>query len=134
VLGNKKQRKLLGTRNGIKIYSKLQAKSPLKAKTQLKLATPKQIKKNKAWRIVTDEKCVELNFICEWCGKKGTRDFDDFNRLEGHHIVSRRYGDYSKSNCYIIHKIEHQFITDHSINVKIYRNLKEWENRDKNEK
>lgn len=131
MLGNKKERKLLGTRNGIKVYSTLKTKTPLKSKTQLKLATPKQIKKNRTWRIITDERCVMLNFKCEWCGQKGTRDFDDFNRLEGHHIISRRYGDYSKSNCYVIHKIEHRFITDHSINVKEYPTKLAWENRTK---
>jgi hypothetical protein len=104
--------KPIGERNGIKIYK------TLKPKKQMNRISQKQKIKNKNWKQITDEKCIELNFTCEWCGQKGTRDFSDFNRLEGHHKLPRRYGDNTKKNCFITHRQScHKIITDNSINV-----------------
>lgn len=125
---NKEEKQPIGTQNGLRIFKKLKAKTKLKARKKINFASKKQIIKNKNWRKITDERCIELNFTCEWCGQKGTRDFV-FNRLEGHHKIPRRYGNNTKENCYVVHKSEHKIITDQNIDVDLYPNKKAWEKR-----
>jgi hypothetical protein len=136
-----RNRKKIGEKNGINIYSKLEStsklkieKTTLKTKTPLKYKSEKQKAKDKNWRTITDDRCKELNYTCQWCGKIGTRDLNEFNRLEGHHITPRRYNINTPENCYVIHKLEHQYVTDNNVDVRIYKNKMEWENRDKNER
>jgi hypothetical protein len=130
MIGNRKFRKQIGERNGLKIYTKLEGRTQLKSKTPMKQITEKQKGLNKNWRTITDEVCEEEHYICRWCGLIGTRSFEDLNRLEGHHIIPRRYNIHTKENCYPAHNLTcHDFITDHSIDVRIYKTKKEWENR-----
>lgn len=132
-----RNRQKIGEKNGINIYSKLEStsklknkKTTLKTKTPLKFKSEKQKHKDKNWREVTDAKCVELNYTCQWCGFPGTRDFDDPNRIEGHHIIGRRANIHTPGNCFLAHRQTcHRIITDKSIDVRIYKNKIEWENR-----
>ncbi len=128
---HKKSRKLIGkSHNGLKVYSRLKSKSKLKTTKPLKFKSDKQIVKDKNWRQITDSKCIELGFICQWCGKIGTRDFSEVNRLEGHHILPRRYNVNTPGNCYLAHRQScHKVITDNSIDVRLYKNKLEWENK-----
>lgn len=132
--GRKPKGKLLGKRNGINVYAPTEKKPrvELKTKTPMKLITPKQKEKNKNWRQITDELCEEEHYICRWCGLVGTRDFNDLNRLEGHHIIPRRYNIHTRENCYPSHNQTcHDFITDNSIDVSVCKTKVEWENREK---
>jgi hypothetical protein len=118
---NRKPRKAIGTKNGLKIYSKL------KTTTKIKPISEKQTKKNKNWKQITDGRCVEENNICQWCKLPGKRD-GGFNGLTGHHIIKRRYGNHTAANCYIAHWATcHQFIEEHNIDVSIYKNKTEWD-------
>ncbi len=119
--------KPIGTRNGLKIYKTLKTKTNLKTKKSLNFKSEKQKEKDKNWRTITDEKCEKLGYKCQWCGKIGTRSFDDLNRLEGHHIIPRRYNIHTPENCYPCHNLTcHDFITDNSIDVRICKNKAEW--------
>jgi 5-methylcytosine-specific restriction endonuclease McrA len=107
--------KPIAIRNGLKIYQ------TLKTQKTLKLVSKKQKEVNLCWRKTTDDKCIELNFTCQWCGLKGTREYYDPNRIEGHHIIPRRFNIHTKKNCYLAHKTScHKFITDNNIDVIEY--------------
>ena len=97
----------------------------------LRKVSPKQAKKNKVWRRITDELCQEVEYRCIWCGYKGQRTVSErLDWLTGHHIVSRaRGGIYTKDNCFICHITCHQEITDNNIDTRVYHNKKEWLNR-----
>jgi len=102
-------------------------------KMPLRKVSPKQAKKNKVWRRITDELCQETGYVCHWCGHKGQRTMPErLDWLVGHHIVSRaRGGAYTKENCFLVHQSCHQELTDKNIDVKIYHNKDEWLNRNK---
>lgn len=116
-----KQRKQIGSRNGLKIYSRL------KTNAKIKPITEKQKKINATWKEVTDQRAKDVNFICEWCGKPGKRDAG-FNCLTGHHILKRRYNDHNYSNCFCCHLLCHQEIENNAIDVRVIHNLHEWQN------
>jgi len=125
----KQPRKLLGTRNGLKIFSKLKVKTPLKAHKRINPISQKQKAKNDLWSKYTEERIVELGGICEWCGKHGKRKGVD-NFLSGHHKIKRRFNNYEKSNVYVCHWITcHQFIEQNGVDVTKYPNKIAWENR-----
>ena len=97
-------------------------------RAKLNPISKKQAKKNKVWRRVTDELCQELEYCCQWCGYRGQRTVPDrLDWLTGHHIISRaRGGIYTRENCFLVHQSCHQEITDNNIDIRIYRNKKEW--------
>lgn len=89
-------------------------------KSGIKPISTKQKEKNAHWKKVTDERVEEGAYICQWCGKRGQRDSSMalFSYLDGHHIVRRSRGRIdTKDNCYIVHRICHQYIHDHNIDV-----------------
>jgi hypothetical protein len=123
------ERKAIGERNGLKIYSTLKAKTGLKAKKPINKITEKQKTRNKVWSENTNKRIIELDYTCQWCGKKGQRT-GTLNFLSGHHIEKRRFNNDDISNVYVAHWITcHQFIEQKSIDVRIYKNKKEWEQR-----
>lgn len=74
-------------------------------RTRIKPISPKQKAKNAQWNKITDEVCEELNWVCQYCGKRGQR----FNKykwdyLDGHHIIKRRFNIHTKENCYPVHR------------------------------
>lgn len=84
----------------------LMKKTPLKRRTPLRKVSDKQRIKNKLWADITDEKAKELNYICEYCGKKGQRVFSEgWDYLDGHHKIKRRFNVHTKENCQIVHRI-----------------------------
>lgn len=110
--------KPLAYRNGIALYTKL------KAKTKMKVITPRQRKKNATWKEITEAKIAELKGICQWCELYGERF--GFNGLEGHHIISRRFNIHTPENCMIVHHFCHQEIEDKQINIALFPTLKLW--------
>ena len=87
----------------------------------MKRISDKQKIKNDHWKKVSDECAEELHYICQWCGKKGTRNPADWRHLNGHHTVPRRYNIHSKDVCYIVHQVIcHRFIEDENIDVTKY--------------
>lgn len=112
-------------------------KTPLKRKTPLKSFTPLRAKKglNKLskkqrikqdiWNQIGDRVSEKLNYMCQWCGTKGHRDnHEDLFYLGGHHLLPRRFNDYTENNYYSSHNICHGFITD-NVDVGVMLNLKE---------
>lgn len=69
----------------------------------------KQKAKNKLWAEITNQRARLLNFICEWCHKRGSR-IAEFNPLNGHHIIPRRYNIHTPENCYLCHDLCHDEI------------------------
>jgi hypothetical protein len=97
VINNTPKPKPLGIRNGLKIYTKLKTKTPLKshkllkpnvyklAKTPIKKVSKKQAKENTIWRKVKQERIKLIidkygYLMCELC-KKAL----DMSGAEGHH-------------------------------------------------
>jgi hypothetical protein len=124
------KRKPIGERNGLKIYTRLQTRTQLKANKKINPVTAKQRARNKSWSEVTNKRIEQVENRCEWCGKIGQRT-GTLNFLTGHHKLKRRFNDDTIENCYIVHWITcHQFIEHHSVDVNIYHNKTEWEKRD----
>jgi len=102
-------------------------------RTRLKPISKKQKEKNTLWKQVTDQRCRDLNYICQWCGLAGSRVLDDdWAHLDGHHIIPRRFNIHTPENCYICHRLCHDFIggdnPEHKpIDVTIYKTKQEWE-------
>lgn len=99
-------------------------------KTPLRKTSEKQRAKNAEWNRITDEKCRKLDFVCQWCGKKGHRDkgrYEDWFYLTGHHKKKRRFNVQTKENCYLCHLICHSEIEESSVDVNIFKNREEWE-------
>jgi hypothetical protein len=127
IQNHKPERKAIGSRNGIKVYKKLQGKTSLKTKKPINKITEKQKTRNKIWSENTNKRIVELDYTCQWCGKRGQRT-GTLNFLSGHHIEKRRFNNDDISNVYVAHWITcHQFIEQKSIDVRIYKTRKEWE-------
>jgi hypothetical protein len=124
MIQNKPDRKPIGERNGIKIYSKL------KAKTHLKYKTTRQKILDDLWSEITEKKIKLLDNRCEWCGRLGQRN-NTANFLSGHHIIKRSHGRIDTlENCYIAHWIScHQFIEQKNIDVQKYPDKIAWEKR-----
>ena len=90
--------------------------------TTLRAKTKKTADRNREWQKI----CLwRINFliekygfiICEYCGKKGVVDKDDFNGVWGHHIDGDR-NNTDLTNCYICHTATcHSYITDHNVQV-----------------
>ncbi len=127
---NRTPKKQIGSRNGLKIFSKLHSKSSgLKAKKQINKISKKQAERNKLWSEITNQKIELTGHRCQWCGKLGQRTGTD-NFLSGHHILKRRYHVDTLDCCYIAHWITcHQFIETHNIDVRKYKTKAEWEKR-----
>ena len=106
-------------------------KTSLKRTKGINPKSSKQIEKDRAWNAITDELCLGLNYICQWCGKSGHRRyFGDPSYLDGHHIVKRsQVGQDIKSNAYLCHRICHSEITDKGINVGEYPTKIAWKER-----
>jgi hypothetical protein len=132
---NKKPRKQIGIRNGLKIFSKLQVKKIPKNKTQIKQVSERQKIINREWSKVVQQKCKDLNYICQWCGKEGLPSKSGIHRncLTGHHIIKRRFGIHTYENAFICHWRCHDFIETHNIKVEIYPTKSAWENKEKGE-
>jgi len=94
----------------------LKSFTPLRAHKGLNKVSAKQRAINKLWRGITGQKAKDLNYICQWCHLPGSRD-DDFNPLDGHHIIPRRFNVHTYENCYIIHRLCHNFIKENNIDV-----------------
>jgi hypothetical protein len=125
MIGNNHKGKVLGTRNGLKIRTKLKTNKPLKVKKQINKVSGKQAIKNKCWKKITDEKFESVGKICLWCGKHGSRKGD--NPINGHHIERRNGRNNTSENCYPSHDWNcHQFITDNNVDCNIYHNAIEW--------
>jgi hypothetical protein len=121
----KPKKKLLGIRNGLKIFSTLKTYSKLEATTALNPITDKQKKINATWKEITDQKSKDLDYICQWCGLPGKRDAG-FNCLTGHHILKRRFGVHTYDNDFVCHLLCHSFIEDHSVDVTKIHNSEEY--------
>ena len=115
-------------RTALKRKTPLKSSTPLKARKRLNPISDRQRERNAKWKKITDQKALNLNHICQWCGKLGRRD-DPFNPLEGHHIIKRSYRIDTWENCYLCHRLCHSFIEDNSIDVREFPNKKAWENR-----
>jgi len=104
-------------------------------RTRLKPISEKQRAKNAHWKEVTDRKAEDLGYICQWCGLVGSRVLDDdWAHLDGHHVIKRRYNVNTPENCYVCHRLCHQFIggenPEHTpIDVRVYPSKKAWEAR-----
>jgi len=127
LIGHQRERKLLGTRNGLNVFSTLKTKTRLKAKTPMKQVTEKQRKLNQSWRALTDIRYEQTNHLCEWCGTWGNREHEHILYLNGHHIERRAKGNYILSNLYVAHQYQcHQFITDNNVDCHEFQNANEW--------
>jgi hypothetical protein len=89
-------------------------------KTPLKKISDKQRRKLAEWRLITEQRILQLIDIygypiCEYCG--GYEGKHEFWRLDGHHIDGNRNNN-TPENCYIVHRICHSKITDNNIKVK----------------
>jgi len=115
----------------LKRKTRLKAHKGLTRRKRLAPVSDKQKTKNTLWDKITDERCYELGFMCQWCHRPGQRNdpsrFWDF--LDGHHIEKRRYNIHTKKNCYIAHRLCHDFIEDNSIDVREYPDKEAWEQR-----
>jgi len=101
-------------------------------KRRIKPISDKQRQKNAHWKQITDEKCAELNYVCQWCGQRGHRLEQGFQILDGHHIIKRRYNIHTKENCYICHRAPcHREIEDNNIDVNQYPNREAWLSHDR---
>ena len=112
-------------------------KTPLKRgkaksfNSTLKAQTPKTADRNARWRDIV---LWRMNYliekygflICEYCGKKGSADSQDFLGMWGHHIDGDR-NNCTLGNCYIVHNTCHQYITDNNIIVS----QEDWKTREK---
>jgi hypothetical protein len=129
-----KERKAIGKRNGLNVYSTLKnnskglkAKTKLKSKVPIKVITPKQKKLNQSWNALTDIRYEQTEHLCEWCETWGSRDRGHPLFMDGHHIERRAKGNYILSNLYIIHRYQcHRFVTDNNINCYEFRCAREW--------
>ncbi len=91
-------------------------------KTRISPISKKQRAKNKWWTDVTNQRCAELNYVCQYCGKKGQRVNPDnpYTYLDGHHIIKRRFNIHKKDVCYPCHRLPcHREIEDKGIVVSI---------------
>lgn len=105
----------------------LNRKTPLKARKRLNPISDKQRERNALWKEITDQKAKDLDYICQWCGLPGKRDYG-YAHLDGHHTIKRRYRIDTPEICYVCHQIGcHPFIEEHNIDVRIYPNKKAWE-------
>jgi hypothetical protein len=107
----------IGKRNGINVYSRLTSKTPLKAHKGLNKVSEKQRAKNKAWKKVTEQKAHALGYICQWCLCPLQQHL--IKRIDGHHIIKRRYNIHTIDNCYIVIGECHSFIEDNNIDVRV---------------
>ena len=105
----------------------LKAKACLKSYTRLKARSPiiRVSKKQKVaqdlWRDITIARAATERHKCQWCGCQGS--FYGNNPLCGHHIIKRSKGRVDTAdNCYIVHWLCHNFITDHNVDVRQYPN------------
>ncbi len=103
----------------LKRKTPLKGYSPLKAHKGLNKVSTKQKVINELWREITDQKAKDLNYICQWCHLPGRRD-DDFNPLDGHHTIKRRFGIHTYKDCFICHRLCHNFIEENNIDVSEY--------------
>ncbi len=92
-------------------------------KTPLRKVSKKQAIKNKIWREITLLKWGKQNHYCSWCGRY-------VDNPDGHHIIRRSRGRIdTEDNCYIVHRICHDFIGLNNIDVSVYKNKGEWLSR-----
>ena len=132
MIQNRPKRVKIGEQNGIGIYKRLTGKTKLKTKTPINQKSQKQKYIDSEWHKNVQQKCIDLDFTCQWCGKKGlpTKAGLSRNCLTGHHIIKRRFGIHTYENVYICHWNCHDWIETHNIKVERYPALKDWENRD----
>lgn len=90
--------------------------TPLKSYKGLNPVSDRQKLINALWREITDQKAKDLNNICQWCHLPGRRDAP-FNKLIGHHIIKRRYQLNTYENCFVCHRLCHNFIEINNIDV-----------------
>jgi 5-methylcytosine-specific restriction endonuclease McrA len=92
----------------------------LRRKKGLNPVSKKQLEKNRCWSRIVAECLIRENSTCQYCHRRGRRH-DFWNPLEGHHAVPRsRGGENTHENCYIVHHLCHQVITDNNIDVREY--------------
>ncbi len=87
----------------------------------LRHTSDKQRAKNVHWNKITDEVCLELKMVCQYCGKKGQRTVPErLDYLDGHHLVRRRFNLHTKEVCYPCHRLPcHREIEDKNIKVQV---------------
>ena len=96
-------------------------------KSYIKKRSLKKIDRDRIWNEITDQKCAEEGYYCQWCGKSGhRRDKEDWNWLDGHHIIPRRFNIHTKDNCYIVHRAPCHGEVD-KIDLEKYPNHEVWE-------
>ncbi len=66
----------------------------------IRAISPKQVEKQRGWKITTLKKAQDLGFRCQWCGLPLSK-----GQWSGHHIKHRRYNDWSYQNCFIVHDL-----------------------------
>jgi len=131
MIQNRPKRIAIGKLNGIKIYKKLTGKAKLKANKHINKISQKQKYINSEWHKNVQQKCEDLDFTCQWCGKKGlpTKSGIRRNCLTGHHIIKRRFGVHTYANVYICHWLCHDYIEIHNVSVLKYPTKLDWEKR-----
>lgn len=105
--------------------------STLRRSTKPIKQRPKTKERNQLWQ----EICLWLigqdvvrfgHPMCWWCGGSGSVDSESFFGVWGHHKNGER-NDTNWGNCYICHTATcHHFITEHHVDVRIYKTRKEW--------
>jgi len=94
-------------------------KSELRRGKGINKKSDKQKVKDDHWNKVADERCIEEDFICQWCHERGQRtDSERLDYLDGHHLVKRRYNIHTKESCFITHRKCHEEVDRY---VKEYR-------------
>ena len=88
-------------------------------RSRIRAISDKQKEKNRIWNEITNRAAFELNYICQYCGKRGQRtNSEAWDYLDGHHIVKRRFNVETKENCFICHRLPcHGEIHDKNIVV-----------------
>lgn len=97
----------------------------------LRRITPKTAARNQKWKGICLERIAFLGMkygrlLCEWCGEQGMLNSQSFRAVWGHHKDGDR-NNCAIDNCYIVHHTCHHFITEHHVDVRIYKNKKEWD-------
>ena len=113
----------------LKRRTPLKTHKPLRAYKKINRISPKQRVLNRLWNKITTRRCLEEQYICQWCHYAGHRfDPESIGYLDGHHIIKRSRGRIdTPRNCYIVHRFKcHGEIEDNNVDVRIYPDREAW--------
>ena len=106
----------------------LRTYKPIRRKTPLKPISEKGKAKAKVWENIFAIRLGKLYIkygwhICEYCGQPGRRNAS-FNRLDGHHIIHKSLGGKdTPDNCFVCHRLCHDFIQLNHIDVTEFKKV-----------